>query len=403
MRRIAKSNRSIDILRQRVAVQNSSAYLCLACRHQTSSFSTSFRTARADEKVPLTERLRQRIWGTDEPPGLKDPYGDRSVFDQSKKKRAQEPARERKERKPSPSTVISADYQPADTWEGLDSVGEYADYWEEEWNSVHQFQGFLPKEVVTDPEEMTAALHRAMVEVFAVKQAGLPLQLASQAAPGPDITHDIQITVTTDGASLSYPEEAFKDTLIQSLSTPIHEPEPTESQEDVEADRSEEDPLHDERAPASIDGTTQERQPTESEEDVVADRSEEDPLKSESVMTYQELIAKWDPSWLQISVEDPDVKFAVIKRTLQLTGVKVPDAAIRSAKTAKTLLSHLVTPPKPRKLIDALAQQEDLLNLPNVRVYSQRITPIDREKEVGRWKLIEKELEARGLPVTGHD
>lgn len=81
----------------------------------------------------------------------------------------------------------------------------------------------------------------------------------------------------------------------------------------------------------------------------------------------------------------------------------MPDAAIRSAKTAQTLLSHLVTPPKPRKLIDALAQQEDLLNLPNVRVYSQRITPIDREKEVGRWKLIEKELEARGLPVTGHD
>ncbi|KAH8663134.1 ribosomal subunit 39S-domain-containing protein [Tricladium varicosporioides] len=403
MRRIAKSNRSIEIVRQRIAVQNSSAYLCLACRHQKSSFSTSFRTPRADEKVPLTERLRQRIWGTDEPPGLKDPYGDRSVFDQSKKNRTKEPARERRERKPSSSTVISADYQPADTWDGLESVGDYANYWEEEWNSAHQFQGFLPKEVVTDPEEVTAALHRAMVEVFAVKQAGLPLELASQAAPGPDITHDVQIIATTDGTSLVYPGEAFKDALIQSLSTPIHDPEPTESQEDVEADRSEDDPLHGEKAPASINETTEERKPTESEEDVVADRSEEDPLKSESVMTYEELIAKWDPSWLQISVENPDVKFAVIKRTLQLTGAKVPDAAIRSAKTAKALLSHLITPPKPRKLIDALAQQQDLLNLPNVRVYSQRITPIDREKEVGRWKLIEKELRARGLPVTGHD
>ena len=36
--------------------------------------------------MPLTEKLRRKIWGTDNPPGLEDPYGDRSVFDQSKKK-----------------------------------------------------------------------------------------------------------------------------------------------------------------------------------------------------------------------------------------------------------------------------------------------------------------------------
>lgn len=35
-------------------------------------------------------------------------------------------------------------------------------------------------------------------------------------------------------------------------------------------------------------------------------------------------------------------------------------------------------------------------------VLSRRETPVDKEKEVGRWKVIERELKARGLPVLGH-
>merc|ERR1712230_259947 len=38
---------------------------------------------------------------------------------------------------------------------------------------------------------------------------------------------------------------------------------------------------------------------------------------------------------------------------------------------------------------------------PNVTVHARRQTPIDREKNVGRWKVIEEELVQRGLPVTG--
>lgn len=43
----------------------------------------------------------------------------------------------------------------------------------------------------------------------------------------------------------------------------------------------------------------------------------------------------------------------------------------------------------------------ELLGLPNVKVYSRRVTPIDKEVWVGRWKVIEAELIKRGLPVTG--
>ena len=43
-----------------------------------------------------------------------------------------------------------------------------------------------------------------------------------------------------------------------------------------------------------------------------------------------------------------------------------------------------------------------LTSLPNVEIFPRRHTPVDKEKTVGRWKVIEKELQKRGLPVLGH-
>jgi hypothetical protein len=71
------------------------------------------------------------------------------------------------------------------------------------------------------------------------------------------------------------------------------------------------------------------------------------------------------------------------------------------AHAAKDLLEVLITPPPPKKL----AQDPDYLrsfdDLPNIKVHDRRQTPIDKEKAVGRWKLIVEALEERGLPVTG--
>jgi hypothetical protein len=61
-----------------------------------------------------------------------------------------------------------------------------------------------------------------------------------------------------------------------------------------------------------------------------------------------------------------------------------------------------LTPPKARKVTEALEQIEALDELPNVKIYNRRVTPIDQEKSVGRWKVIEAELEKRGLPVIGN-
>jgi len=85
----------------------------------------------------------------------------------------------------------------------------------------------------------------------------------------------------------------------------------------------------------------------------------------------------------------------------QLTGIRLSDALIASSNTASALLTHYITVPKPRKLAEELQNKDNLLELPNVRVMPRRITPVDKEVEVGRWKVIEKELTERGLPVFG--
>ncbi len=79
----------------------------------------------------------------------------------------------------------------------------------------------------------------------------------------------------------------------------------------------------------------------------------------------------------------------------------LPDAQLANANTVGGLLAVLVQPPKPKKLAEELAADGELAGLPNVAVYGRRVTPIDKHKTAGRWKVIAQELEKRGLPVTG--
>ena len=96
------------------------------------------------------------------------------------------------------------------------------------------------------------------------------------------------------------------------------------------------------------------------------------------------------------------IVFKVLKRVMQLTGRRIPDSEIEGIGSAKALLGHLVKKPKAKKLAESLLVNERLTALSNVQILDRRYTPMDREKEVGRWKVIEKELIRRSLPVTGN-
>ncbi|KAL8303371.1 hypothetical protein RB597_005078 [Gaeumannomyces tritici] len=113
------------------------------------------------------------------------------------------------------------------------------------------------------------------------------------------------------------------------------------------------------------------------------------------------LVETWDPSWKAMSLDDVALKFAIAKRVQQLSGHILVDSKLNSVRTVNDLIKVLITPPKPKKLAEEIESRGELAKLPNVAVYNRRVTPIDKDKMVGRWKVVVQELEKRDLPVTG--
>lgn len=86
---------------------------------------------------------------------------------------------------------------------------------------------------------------------------------------------------------------------------------------------------------------------------------------------------------------------------MQLTGIRVPDPAIQNIRDVKSLLEELHKKPKPKKLSKVLFANAQLQHLRNVQLKGTRLTPSDKEKQLGRWKVIVKELKERDLPIYG--
>lgn len=126
----------------------SAPYICRSCRHlalrQRVTSRQSLRHA-SSEEIPITEKVRRKIWGTDNPPGLADPYGGESFLEKRRKERAlQKEAQELKESKEehAPPAMLGrsggttqamdssadSDYLPkeyvrSETWDGLEHLG----------------------------------------------------------------------------------------------------------------------------------------------------------------------------------------------------------------------------------------------------------------------------------------
>lgn len=88
---------------------------------------------------------------------------------------------------------------------------------------------------------------------------------------------------------------------------------------------------------------------------------------------------------------------------MQLTGMRISDPVIAESNTAGLLLLKITKREQPKKLAERLEQNHTLSKLSNVKVSGTRVTPIDRERQVGRWKVIEQKLLDKNLPVTGHN
>ena len=121
-----------------------SVYICSTCRHlalrQRIAKQQSLRYA-SSSNIPFTEKIRRRIWGTDNPPGLADPYGGESFLERRARERAlqrqprQDNAVEEEVEEVEEETrvidqkdLMDHEYKPADTWEGLRHVGHKGDW-----------------------------------------------------------------------------------------------------------------------------------------------------------------------------------------------------------------------------------------------------------------------------------
>ncbi|KAI9673486.1 MAG: hypothetical protein M1817_002949 [Caeruleum heppii] len=389
MRRIPPSSRSLDLfsllyrpsLICRTACPNCGTHLPPANRLAQFSTSTSRR-----ESIPFTEKLRRKIWGTDQPPGQRDPYAPRETSDQQVDRGAEEgqEGAQVEPRAEAESSSAADTYEPATTWDGLDMVGGVDEARLETWDRRHQFKPFIPTAKLTTRQELTVALHRAVVEVYTLRQAQRdPTRIAS--------THDsedhtLHVTASPEGqeVTLQYPDEEARNRILQAC---------TISKRSAKVDET-----------SIVDAETTGGGPVTTErnaEEVMESELAEEEARIANLEDLDRIIAPWGSSWLDLSLSNPSDKFAIFKRVAHLTGTRIADPVLSTSQTVSDILAHLLTPPKPPKLYDALQDKEELVGLPNVAVYPRRVTPIDKQVMVGRWKVIERELRKRGLPVTG--
>jgi len=253
----------------------------------------------------------------------------------------------------------------AKTWDGLERVGGKS--WREEFydkkrGRPHFTKGYIPSTKVTDPVALDAALHRAIAEVYALEMAGLDLSLTSKGLSQVPVTiQNVRVgpgPSQDGGAQLEFANPTEKSTILESLktfSTKSPEASPFTSFDSAEPGES-----------------------------------------IELVSGAQH----WAPGWEQISLRDPAIKFAIIKRLMQLTGHRLSDPIIQDTNTAGQLLASITAPPPPKKLSEAIQRDGRLNKASNVKVSGRRVTSIDKEQEVGVWKVIEYALRERGLPVV---
>ncbi|KAB8338974.1 hypothetical protein FH972_021913 [Carpinus fangiana] len=377
--------RGSRLLRQRDRIQcsvlssrqSSSSPVCLFCQQWFPAARVNLSTTSTRHQPDFLERTRRRIWGTDKPPGADDPYTglsrpktfnragtkervltmerDEDHSDQDAGLYEKQALREARELYQQSVDIAPEhdEYVPANSWDGLEMVGG-----EKDWDSGEMFQGFKPLQRLDSPEEITMAIYRATVEVLLAASAEEPLTDLAKPQTGVLVTaaKDVIIRVEDGRVRLEFPSEEVIRDLVAS----------------IRGQRGFEDM-------ASLDASTDKNYTPES-------------LRHD--------VQSLGRQWLHVPLTDTSIKFAIVRRVIQLTGIHVPDHIINDVRSISLFVSKLAVPPRPEMLADEL-QTSVLSSLRNVRLMQRRETPIDRERREGRWKVIEEELVHRDLPVVG--
>ncbi|KAK4981182.1 hypothetical protein LTR66_010177 [Elasticomyces elasticus] len=392
MRRIIQFQRSVDLLLDASAPGT----LCTTCQLRAASlqrrqFSSS--TSRHATAETFLQSLEKRLAG-------KNPQSQfaelKKVRGEAKKELSEEEyeafSREIDEAQEAPTpepnfldrdAANNPNYKPATTWIGLSRVGS------EEWLERRRdkgppYKGWLGgKTRGVRADHMQAIVRHTVVEALALQMAGRDvLEICNQPRGLPDLQRmALSASVRVEGSGK-------KVKLVYAA------PEDQERLLDLPAVTAPKDIVE------AVPETTE--QHVDLANGVLTDSIEDEPLTKPTDQSKLDEMPDAKDVWLKISLDDLSLRFAIIKRLMQITGRRIPDNTMNDSSRVSILLGALMTKPKPKRLNQDLRARNQLTQVSNVEMSAKRVTPIDKEKKVGRWKVIEEELLRRGLPVTGH-
>ncbi|KAK0744268.1 hypothetical protein B0T21DRAFT_447536 [Apiosordaria backusii] len=346
-----------------------------------------------------------------------------------------------------PDKITDPAYVPAESGLDLEEVGGLDDWWENPANYGvgKEWVKFGRTEKVTDPAVVEVAVYRALVEALIAEKeveddvardillsSGWgPAALTTAAAetklvigPHKALSFDLRKSNAMVAALEKYkliPEKIeIQETTLAEETEGKLEPEVTEEVETAAAVEKEAEVTEDletvtaaeqeaeAREEVETDATVErETEVTEEVETAAAPEQEaevEEEVWTDNVLTSEEAqmtLEGLGHKWKKARLDSAALKFFAAKRIQKLTGHIIPDGKLVVITTADKLIKELVKAPKAKKLAEEIENKQIFQSLPNVRVFPRRVTPIDKEKMVGRWKVIREELERRGLPVIG--
>lgn len=185
MRRIPRLRKPKSLFYSLPASHIPNGPLCLATTSRNRDFSST------PQNRELIDKIRNKIWGGN-PPGPADPYVSRGIEEDTSTRKwesyeeADTVSRRlenietdlglppRRRTAPRVEDVADPGYAPAETADGLEEVGGFEGWWDDEknWNPARDFVGFGPREKVTDPASLEVLARMAVAEALAVKASG---------------------------------------------------------------------------------------------------------------------------------------------------------------------------------------------------------------------------------------
>ncbi|KAF3926820.1 hypothetical protein ABW20_dc0101441 [Dactylellina cionopaga] len=298
-----------------------------------------------DEKLTNPQQWRKAIWG--EAGTAADPYKELTpeererreiaLLEEEDAKREKKVADEIRAVKELDAAEKQIEYSPETDARHMLITGTRGAFMKKKWDPENRVWRYLMKRL-SDPQEITAAVRRAVVETYTLAITKSKPTAACVFYRGPDyLTDRVKITKL----------EGRKDFRFEYQSPDVLR---------------------------RIQEYAMDKQPLPSDKAIV-----ENIPKAEG------------DEWMRMTLGGDSLKFSVVKRSMQLTGLPLTDPVINEISTVHELIKRfhrIAAQTQTDKLAPALAENAQLQENPNVAVHHYQLKFTDKERAIGRLETI---------------